>query len=65
MAFGLADARFAPIVARFLTYRPELSPQAAAYCQAVRAHSLVAQWYEDAAAEPASWRLAKYESLQL
>ena len=63
--FGLADAMFAPVVTRFLTYRPEISRQSAAYCQAVRAHPLVAQWYEDAAAEPASWRLAKYESLQL
>ena len=63
--FGLADAMFAPVVARFLTYRPELSPQSSAYCQAVRAHPLVARWYDDAAAEPAEWRLAKYESLQL
>ncbi len=63
--FGLADAMFAPVVTRFLTYRPELSPQAAAYCQAVRAHPLVTRWYDDAAAEPAEWRLAKYESLQL
>ncbi len=63
--FGLADAMFAPVVTRFLTYRPELPPQAAAYCQAVRGHPLVVQWYDDAAAEPAAWRLAKYESLQL
>jgi glutathione S-transferase len=63
--FGLADAMFAPVVTRFLTYRPELSPQASAYCQAVRAHKLMVQWYDDAAAEPAAWRLAKYESLQL
>ena len=63
--FGLADAMFAPVVARFLTYHPEISPQSAAYCQAVRAHPLVARWYDDAAAEPAEWRLAKYENLQL
>jgi glutathione S-transferase len=63
-SFGLADAMFAPVVARFLTYRPELSPGAAAYCQAVRAHALVAEWYDEAAREPAAWRLAKYESLQ-
>ncbi len=62
--FGLADAMFAPVVTRFLTYRPDLPPQATAYCQAVRAHKLIVQWYDDAAAEPAAWRLAKYESLQ-
>jgi len=61
--FGLADAMFAPVVTRFLTYRPELSLQSTAYCQAVRAHPLVARWYDDAAAEPAEWRLAKYENL--
>ncbi len=63
--FTLADVMFAPVVTRFLTYRPEISRQSAAYCQAVRAHPLVGKWYEDAAAEPATWRLAKYESLQL
>lgn len=56
-----ADAMFAPIVARFLSYHPPLTPQAKAYCQAVRAHELVAQWYEDAAREPVEWRVAKFE----
>jgi glutathione S-transferase len=63
-SFGLADAMFAPVVARFLTYRPELSSGAAAYCHAVRHHPLVAEWYDEAAREPAAWKLAKYESLQ-
>ena len=62
--FGLADAMFAPVVTRFLTYRTELSSGAAAYCHAVRAHPLVAEWYDEAAKEPATWRLAKYELLQ-
>lgn len=62
--FGLADAMFAPVVARFLTYRPEISAGAAAYCHAVRHHPLVAEWYDEAAREPAEWRLAKYEMLQ-
>ncbi len=61
-AFGAADAMFAPVVARFLTYRPELSAVSRAYCDSVRAHPLVARWYELAAAEPAAWRLAKYEA---
>jgi glutathione S-transferase len=62
--FGVADAMFAPVVARFLTYRPELSAGAAAYCHAVRAHPLVDEWYAEAAREPAAWKLAKYENLQ-
>ena len=62
--FGLADAMFAPVVARFLSYQPELSAGAAAYCHAVRNHPLVAEWYDEAAREPATWKLAKYEMLQ-
>ena len=59
---GLADAMFAPVVARFLTYRPALSEASAAYCATVRAHPLVDRWYAEAAAEPMAWRLAKYET---
>jgi glutathione S-transferase len=59
--FGNADAMYAPVVSRFLTYHPELSPQAHAYCDAVRAHPLVAEWYDLAAREPEAWRLAHYE----
>jgi glutathione S-transferase len=61
--FGAADAMYAPVVARFLTYRPELSAASLAYCAAVRAHPLVSEWYDLAAAEPAEWLLAKYELL--
>ncbi len=61
--FNAADAMFAPVVARFLTFAPPLSETAAAYCKAVRAHALVDQWYEAAAREPASWHLDKYENL--
>jgi glutathione S-transferase len=59
--FGAADAMFAPVVARFLSYVPELSDAARAYCAAVRKFELVDQWYRDAAAEPAAWLLEKYE----
>ena len=62
-AFNGADAMFAPVVARFLTYQPELTADTRAYCEAVRAHPLVAAWYDGAAAEPASWLLDKYENL--
>ncbi len=62
-AFGAADAMFAPVVARFLSYLPELSPESRAYCRAVRGHPLVAAWYDAAAEEPAAWRLAHYEDV--
>ena len=61
--FNAADAMFAPVVARLITYAPPLGQEAKAYCAAVRAHPLVAKWYEMAAKEPASWQLEKYESL--
>ena len=61
--FSSADAMYAPVVARFLTYQPKLSAVAQDYCAAVRAHPLVANWYALAAKEPSSWRLDKYEGL--
>jgi glutathione S-transferase len=61
--FTAADAMYAPVVARLLTYAPDVSPATRAYCDAVRAHPLVDRWYRDAAAEPAAWLLAKYEEL--
>ena len=61
-AFGLADVMYAPVVARFLTWQPELTATSRAYCDAVRAHPLVARWYAEAAAEPAAWLLDKYEN---
>ena len=60
--FGNADVMYAPVVARFLSYRPQLSAEAQAYCASVRAHPLVSAWYDDAAKEPASWRLPQYET---
>ncbi len=61
-AFGGADVMYAPVVGRFLTWQPPLSDTTRAYCAAVRAHPLVAQWYADAAREPAEWLLPKYEA---
>ncbi len=61
--FNAADAMFAPVVARFLTYQPELSAATLDYCQAVREYPAVARWYDLAAEEPAAWRLDKYESI--
>jgi glutathione S-transferase len=62
-AFGAADAMYAPVVARFLSYLPDLSSDSQAYCQAVREHPLMAEWYEAASREPAAWHLARYEDL--
>ncbi len=61
-AFSAADAMFAPVVARFLTWRPEVSADSLAYCAQVRAHPLVTEWYDAAAREPRSWLLADYET---
>jgi glutathione S-transferase len=61
-AFTNADAMYAPVVCRLLTYRPPLSTASQAYCAAVRAHPLMAQWYYEAAREPAEWHLEKYEA---
>lgn len=60
-AFTNADIMFAPVVCRFLTYQPELSAVSHAYCEAVRADMMIAEWYRLAAAEPAEWRLPGYE----
>jgi glutathione S-transferase len=57
-----ADAMYAPIVARFLTYAPELSATSRAYCDAVRGHPLVAAWYDAAAKEPQEWFIPRYEA---
>jgi glutathione S-transferase len=61
-AFTAADAMFAPVVARFITWKPELTAAARAYCDAVRAHRLVAEWYAAAAVEPVEWLLPDYET---
>lgn len=61
--FNAADAMFAPVVARLLTYQPAIAADTRAYCDAVRAHPLVSAWYDAAAAEPMEWRLDKYEGV--
>jgi glutathione S-transferase len=58
-AFCPSDAMYAPVALRFLTYGIELSPVAAAYAAAVRAHPAVEAWIRDARGE--SERLEKFE----
>jgi glutathione S-transferase len=59
--FTAADVMYAPVVTRFLTWRPEISAGTRSYCDAVRGHPLASAWYEGAAAEPAEWLLPDYE----
>ena len=49
--FSAADAMFAPVVMRFKTYAPPLSPEAQRYCDAVRASRGVRSWVEGALQE--------------
>lgn len=62
-AFGAADAMYAPVVTRLLSYRAVPDAEAGAYAAAVRAHPLVAAWYDAADHEPAEWRLAGTENV--
>lgn len=62
-AFTAADVMYAPVVTRFLTWKPVVSSTTHTYCDAVRAHPLVAAWYDAAAREPDDWLLAEYETL--
>jgi glutathione S-transferase len=52
---------YAPVVARFLGWKPVVSDETSEYCAAVRRHPLVAEWYDDAAAEPEDWLVDDYE----
>jgi glutathione S-transferase len=61
-ASGVADVMYAPVVTRFLTYAPPVNGRTRGYMDAVRAHPLVTRWYDEAAAEPASWLLPHYEA---
>ena len=60
--FNAADAMFAPVVTRFLTWQPELAADTLEYVHAVRGHKLMEEWYRLAAEEPVEWRLPHYEA---
>ena len=62
-ALNAADAMYAPVVARFLGWKPVLTEASKAYCDAMRAHPLVDEWYKGAAAEPDSMLVEEYETL--
>jgi glutathione S-transferase len=49
----MADAMYAPVVTRFLTYDVPLSRECAAYCRAIMKWPAMVEWIEAAKAEPA------------
>lgn len=48
----MADAMFAPVVTRFVTYDVKLDSDCAAYCRAIMDLPAVKEWVEGAMAEP-------------
>ena len=57
--FGIADAMYAPVVSRFITYAPPLSDAARAYIESVTALPAVRTWFEAARVE--THRIGYYE----
>jgi glutathione S-transferase len=51
-ALTMADAMYAPVCTRFLTYDVPLDKQSAAYCETIMAWPAVAEWVAAAKAEP-------------
>lgn len=51
-AFSIADAMFAPVTTRFVTYGVDVDTPCRAYVEAVGALPAMRQWHADAAAEP-------------
>ena len=51
--FGLADAMYAPVVTRFLTYDVAIDKEAAAYCKRIMALPAMQEWVAAAREEPA------------
>jgi glutathione S-transferase len=49
----MADAMYAPVCTRFLTYDVPLDAECAAYCRSIMEWPAMAQWVEAALAEPA------------
>jgi glutathione S-transferase len=49
----MADAMYAPVATRFLTYDVELDRACQAYCRAIMAWPAMVEWVVDAKAEPA------------
>ena len=50
--FSAADAMFAPVVTRFITYEVAISPACVAYCDTIMALPAMKEWVAAAEAEP-------------
>ena len=48
----MADAMYAPVVTRFMTYDVKLDPDCAGLCQTIMAMPEMQEWIEAAKAEP-------------
>lgn len=57
--FGIADAMYAPVVTRFVTYAVEVDAHARAYMDAVLATPGMLAWTAAASAEP--WSISHYD----
>jgi glutathione S-transferase len=51
-SFGLADAFFAPVVMRFISYDAQLSPALVSYVEAVQNQPFVKDWIARTEGEP-------------
>jgi glutathione S-transferase len=49
---NMADAMYAPVCTRFLTYDVKLDPSSAGYCKSIMALPQMKEWIEGAKAEP-------------
>ena len=49
---NMADAMYAPVCTRFLTYDVKLDSKSAAYCRAIMSWPAMQEWVADALAEP-------------
>lgn len=57
--FGIADAMYAPVAARFTTYSLTLGEESSHYCEAIMAHPFMVEWREAARSEP--WMIPALE----
>lgn len=48
----IADAMYAPVTTRFVSYGVEVSPESAAYCETIAEWEPMKKWHQDALAEP-------------
>jgi glutathione S-transferase len=48
----MADAMYAPVCTRFITYDVKLDPACVRYCETIRTWGPVVEWYQGAAGEP-------------